>query len=165
MRVALAVVAEKPVEPLMHRVALRAGKAESPFAESAGAVAVAAEQLGDRLLRLGDGPLAFRFHFTVVPDKGVAGVLAGHEHAARRRADGVAAVVAREAHALRGQAVEVGCLDFFLPVAAQLRVAQVVGEDEDDVRLGRLGLCGLGQAQQNDRGQGQLGQAEESGLD
>ena len=162
VRVALAVVAEKPVEALVDRVALRAGKAESPFAERAGAVAVAAQQLGDRLLRLGDGPLAFRFHFAVVADEGVPGMFAGDEHAARRRADGVAAVVAREAHALRGQAVEVGRLDFFLPVAAQLRVAQVVGENEDNVRLGRLGLGGLGQAQRHDDGQGQLGQADES---
>ena len=146
VRVALAVVAEKPVEALVDRVALRAGKAESPFAERAGAVAVAAQQLGDRLLRLGDGPLAFRFHFAVVAYEGVPGMFAGDEHAARRRADGVAAVVAREAHALRGQAVEVWRLDFFLPVAAQLRVAEVVGEDEDDVRPGRLGLGGLAQA-------------------
>ena len=162
VRVALAVVAKKPVEALVDRIALRAGKTESPFAERTGAVAVTTQQLGDGLLRLGDGPLAFRLHFAVVANEGVPRVLASDEHAARRRADGVATVVAREAHSLRGQAVEVGGLDFFLPVAAQLRVAQVVGKDEDDVRLGRLGLGGLGQAQRDDGNQGQPGQANES---
>ena len=138
VRVALAVVAKKTIEPLMHRVAFRAGKAQTPFAECAGAVSMTAQQLGDGLLRLGDGPLAFRFHFTIVADKGVPGVLAGHEHATRWRADGVAGVVTREAHALPGQAVEVGRLDFLLTVAAQLRVAQVVGENENDVRPSHL---------------------------
>ncbi|MBR20115.1 MAG: hypothetical protein CMA64_08235 [Euryarchaeota archaeon] len=83
-------------------------------------------------------------------------MLAGHQHAARRRADGVAGVVASEPHALLGQAVEVGSLDFFLPIAAQLRVAKVVGHDENNVRLGRLGL---GQAADENQRQRQLGQA------
>ena len=47
----------------------------------------------------------------------------------------VAGVVRRQTHPLGGQPVDVGRADFLLAVAAQVAVAQVVGEDEDDVRL------------------------------
>ena len=70
----------------------------------------------------------------------MAGVLAGHEAAARRRADGAAGVGLGEAHALGRQAVEVGRLDALLAVAAEVAVAEVVGQDEDDVGLG-AGAC------------------------
>ena len=42
-------------------------------------------------------------------------------------------VEVREAHALGGHAVEVGRADARMAVAAQVAVAQIVGEDDDDV--------------------------------
>ena len=163
VRVALAVVAVEPVEALMDRIALRAGEAQTPLAERAGRVALVAQQLGHRDFIPRDWPLAFRLNLAVVPHERVPRVLAGHQHTARRRADGVAGVVAREPHALLGQAIEVGGLDFFLAVTAQLGVTEIVRHDEDDVRLGCLGR--LGQGECRDNGRGKLGQAGESGLE
>jgi hypothetical protein len=45
-------------------------------------------------------------------------------------------VKARETHALIGESIEIGSCDFSAE-AAQVREAEVVGEDEEDVWLGR----------------------------
>ena len=74
----------------------------------------------------------------VVADGGVAGVLAGHQAAARRGADGAAGVELRELHPLGRHAVDVRRLDLLLAVAAEFAVAEVVGDDEHDVRPRRL---------------------------
>ena len=50
----------------------------------------------------------------------------------------------REAHPLRGQPVDVGSRKLSLPVAAQVTVAQVVGQDIYDVRRRGSGGFGLG---------------------
>jgi hypothetical protein len=67
-------------------------------------------------------------------------VLAGHEHAAGGSADGIAAVVLGQTHAFRCHAVEVRCLDDFLPVATEIAGAEVIGEDENDVWLAGVSL-------------------------
>ena len=130
---ALAVVAEEVVEALLQRVALRAGRAEAPLAGGRGDVAAGLQPLGDRDGGRRQRPLALRLHLLVVADRRVPGVQARHQHAARRRADRVARVVPREAHALGGQAVDRGRADLLLAVGSDVSVAQVVGEDEDDV--------------------------------
>lgn len=74
----------------------------------------------------------------------MASVLAGHQHAARRRADSAAGVAIGESHALGRQAIDVRRLDLLLAVAAEVVHPKVVGHDEDEVgrlwRLGRLTL-------------------------
>ena len=87
-----------------------------------------------------DGLLPFAFRAqaaAVVADVGVARMLAGHEHAARGRAHVVAGVMRGELHALAGEAVNVGRLEPLLAVTAQVAVAQVIGDEEDDVGFGR----------------------------
>lgn len=49
----------------------------------------------------------------------------------------------REPHALLGQRINIGGADFFLPVTAKLSIAQIVREDEDDVRFGFALRCRL----------------------
>src|SRR5207302_331400 len=104
----------------------------------AGDVADAFEEPGDGDGVGGDRLLAFRLGLDVVADLRVAGVLAGHEDAARWGADGIAGVVLGEAQALGGELVEVGRPDLLLPVAAELGVTEIVGEDVDDVGLLRV---------------------------
>ncbi len=58
---------------------------------------------------------------------------AGHEHAARRRADGVAGVALCQAHAVFGDLVDVGRADFGLAERADVAVTEVIGDEEDDV--------------------------------
>jgi hypothetical protein len=87
-------------------------------------VTSSAERLGG-----GIGPAGVAAH------AGAAVVLAGHEHAARGRADGGAGVEVGEAQALRGHAVEVGRGDDLLAVAAEIAVAEVIGHDPDEVGL------------------------------
>jgi hypothetical protein len=140
----LAVVAEEEVEALAVRIAGGADRAETPLADGGGGEAGFLEDLreGDRFG--GKRVLAFiefreteAFRLAVAADFGVAEVFAGEQHTARGRADRSTAVVAGEAGALGGETINVRCADFFLPVAAEFAVAEVVGQDEDEVRLRR----------------------------
>ena len=85
----------------------------------------------------------------VVADERVAGMLARHEHAAGRGADVVAGVVVGELQALGGEAVEVGRADNFLTERAEVAVAEIVGEDKNDV--GRTVRGRVGQGGEEDR--------------
>ena len=82
MRVPLVQVAVKGIEPLFGRQPVGALVAESPFAKAAGRVTGLLEQL-----RHGEvaGPEVVS---AVTTNIGVSGVEPGHQHAARRRADG-----------------------------------------------------------------------------
>ena len=125
--VGLVEVAEEIIKALVVRRGRAVLVAEAPFTDERGVIAGLFEQAGDGAV------LGFQPDLGIAADGGVAGVLAGHEHAARRRADGGAGVELREAQALRRQPVDVRCGDLLLPVAPEVAVAEIVGEDEDDV--------------------------------
>src|SRR5262249_43329965 len=73
-------------------------------------------------------------------DAGARRVLPGHQCGARGLAV-LALMVIREPHALRREAVDVGRLVIFRAVTRDVRVAEIGGEDEDEVgvRVGREG--------------------------
>ncbi len=131
--VPLVEVAEERVEAHAARVAGRAGLAEAPLAEESGRVAGVAEEVSDRPLaraqRLDVDPVPAG----VAADAHVAHVAAGHEDGARRRADRRARVEVGEAEALGREAVDARRADELLAVGAHVSVAEVVGDDEDDV--------------------------------
>ncbi len=58
----------------------------------------------------------------------------GQEARARRRARGVPRVMLREPHPGVRQSVEMRRRELLLPIAAEVAIAQIVAEDEDDVR-------------------------------
>jgi hypothetical protein len=62
-------------------------------------------------------------------------VLAFKKATPRRRTHRAAGIVAGEFHPLGGHAVEIGCFDDFLPEAPEITIAEIIGEDEDDVGL------------------------------
>ena len=65
-------------------------------------------------------------------------ILAGHDARPRGRADRARGVPRGEPHSLRRQAIDIWRLvEGLRVVAADVHVAQVVGQDEDDVRPGR----------------------------
>ena len=129
VREALIIEAEEMIEALLVRAAGMAGPSnESPLADHAGLVAGLLQQHRDRYIP-GFQPAA------VAGDRGVPHVLAGHQRAARWRADVVSGVVAGVADPLARQLVEARCLDLLLAVAAKVSVAEVVSEDEDNVGL------------------------------
>jgi hypothetical protein len=65
----------------------------------------------------------------------------------------------RESHPFAGQTVEIRCRDFGgRVVAAGITVAEVVREDVDDVRLGRIG--GKSRSGEQNRRDGQHGEGE-----
>ena len=151
VRHALAVVAEPAVKALLQLRPAGGRAAEAPFAEAARRITGGLEdfsqcdrRVGNRILplvlRLAESRQPLRIVcLPVVADEGVAGVLAGHQHAARRGADRISAVVLGELHALRSQAVHIRRLDDLLPVAAEIPRTEVIGQDEDDVRLACVG--------------------------
>ena len=113
--------------------------AEVPLAEVASAVARASE-------RVREGPFVGAQQRTAadgVPDAGAVAVVAG-EKAGPGGGAGGADVVVGEAHGVLVEAVEARRADRAVAVAAQVAVALVVGEDEDDV--GARIHCSLRQA-------------------
>jgi hypothetical protein len=68
-------------------------------------------------------------------DAGAGAVLAAEQRRARRLAVGAAGVAVREPHSLAGQAVDVRRLVVLAAVGGDVGVAEVVGEDQDDVGL------------------------------
>ena len=110
--------------------------AEVPLTKVPGAVASASE-------RVGEGPLVGaqqRAAADGVPDAGAIAVVAGEKAGAGGGAGG-ADVVVGEAHGVLVEAVEAGRADCAVAVAAQVAVALVVGEDEDDVGARSHGYC------------------------
>ena len=83
-------------------------------------------------------------------------VAAGHECRAGRAADGGRCVVVGEPGALGGEPVDVRCLDLLEaralvrgPIAPDVVVAEVIGEDDDDVRLLRGRVCSVEHSQRS----------------
>src|SRR5206468_13023923 len=115
--------------------ARRAGAAQTPFAENPGAVSGLLEQACHGDVR------RLEVHVLLVAAyAGVAGVFARHQRATRWSADSVAGVDLSEAHPFGRQAVDVRRLNHLLPEAAEVAIAQVVGQAENDVgfRAGAL---------------------------
>ena len=125
-------IAEKVVEALSQRVAGTVGKAKAPFA-------VTARRIACRLEDLGQGDILIpQVGVAKVPTNGsVAPVEARDQDAPRGRTDSRSGIGLREPHPLRGKPVQMGCPDPVLPVGAEVPVAQVIGHDQDDVRLRR----------------------------
>ena len=112
---------------------------EVPLAEVPGAVASAGECVRE-------GPLVGaqqRAATDGVPDASAVAVVAGEQAGAGGGAGG-ADVIVGEAHGVLVEAVEARRADRAVAVTAQVAVALVVGEDEDDV--GARGHCSLRQA-------------------
>ena len=149
----LAVVAEEFGEAFFFGNAGRAGVAEAPFAEGAGGVAVILQDGGDGEAAIGERVLAFGLEAAVAADGGMTGVEAGHEACSAGSADGGAGIELGEAHALGGEVVDVWGVDVLLTLVAGVAIAEVVGEDEDYVRvlLCAEGLCCCEQQEQDDR--------------
>ena len=81
------------------------------------------------------GELAFGRHPQIATDIGVAAMGAGKKAGARRGADRSARIVLGEKHSRGGKGIDIGSLDELLSVASQISPTQVVGYDEDHIRL------------------------------
>ena len=122
-------------KPWLRRQVLRQ-VAEVPLADAGGGVALGLESLGQRDL-VGRQPAGgvgeqhaarCRWHMPAADRQP-----AGEQRRPARRADLGRRVELREPHALGGHAVEVRRADGRVAVAAEVAVAEVVGEDDDDV--------------------------------
>ena len=112
---------------------------EVPFADVTGCVALLLEQLGQ-------GDLGFPQVDPVPagnpsPDPVSIRGAPGQDGGAGRGTYGAGRVALSKLGPLFGEAVEVGGLDDGVPVAGEVTPAQVVGQEDDEVRLGFL-LCG-----------------------
>lgn len=123
--------------------------AEMPFADERCCVV--------GLQRFSDGDLGQRQAVLVVglddriAKAGADGVAAGHQPGARGRADVGGGVKGRELRAFLRHAIEIGRADQFRAVGAEIAIAQIVGEDDDDVGLAARRL---GQRLRRRRGEG-----------
>ena len=121
------------------------GETEVPLADRGGGVAVLFQQSRHREPVGRDERIVIGAVEHALLQVRAPRVAARQQAVARGRADGGAAVRIGEGHALRDQPVEVRRLDFSALGVERLHVAvaQIVGEDVDDVGLGSWG-CGEG---------------------
>ncbi len=134
MRVRLAEEAEPLVEPFARRVAGGAKLAERPLSEQPGPIARLLQDVGNGHVLWPEG----KVRVLVAAGARMAGVVAGHQAAAGRRAYGRAGIGLRKAHPFRGDPVEVRCLHLPGAITAEIAVAEVVGQDQQDVRFSGL---------------------------
>ncbi len=127
VRVALVQVAEEGVEALPGRHAGGALVAQAPLADEAGGIPRLLELLGDGNI------LRPQIRLRVAANEAAAGVQTGHQHAAGGGADGGAGIELGEPDALRRHPVQVRRPNRGMPVAAEIAVAEIVREDDDDV--------------------------------
>ena len=158
VRVDLIVVAEEHIEAVLFRYAGRVASAAAPLAETAGGVAERLEHRGDGHLLRPQGRAA-----AVDSHRGMPAVFPREEAAPRRCANARPGEQVVEPDPLGGQAVNVGRLDIPSPHEPWLVVAQLIGHDVDDVRLGG-GRRGSGRRQRGGRRQEQGGEKCESAL-
>jgi hypothetical protein len=130
---ALAVVTEKGPEALSEGAADRPREAQSPLAKGSGGITRTAQQRGDGQRAFGQGSLAFWKDLLVAADGRVARVQAGQQAGSARGADRGTGIVTGETHPFPRHAVQIRSADILLAVAAEIAVAQVVGEDVNDV--------------------------------
>jgi len=135
--VCLIEVADELIKPFLIRQAAGTSIAQPPFANEASVIACLLEDFRNCLVLWTEGRLG-----GVAANGSVAGVETSHQAGARGGADGAAGVALGEANAFGGEAIDVRGFDFRLAVAAQIAIAQIIGEDEDNVWPLRRGcLC------------------------
>jgi hypothetical protein len=157
VRVALAVVAEEMIEPVLQRAAARVEHAHAPLADGGGCVAGGLEQLSDGEGALRQRLLALGLDFAVRADRRMARVQPGHQRRAARCADGRAAIGLQVARALARHPVEVRRLDQLLSVHAHVALREIVAEDEDEVGLRRGQATGGSEREPQHREREELG--------
>ena len=107
--------------------ALHLSGCQMPFADESRVVACVVKRVGE--------PVLPRVALHVVRhDARVGGIASGHQHAPVRRAERTARDGVGEGHAFRGQTVDAGCGDVRAAVEPKIAGAQLVVEDEDEVR-------------------------------
>ena len=111
-----------------------------PFADQGCVVAVLPDERGDRRVagRQPDVGRASSRQGLLQPDVQPLRVASGEKRTSRRRADGSCGVGARERDSLLGEPIERGRLVVGAAVTAQIAIAQIVREDEEDVWSGTL---------------------------
>ena len=108
-------------------------QAQMPLADGSRSIASLVEKVGQgELLRFDDHAGITSSHVGV---RASPGIHAREQRIARWRAGGCRCMSLREAQSGRSQLVDVGCADVACPVARQVAIAQVVGQDDDHVGL------------------------------
>jgi hypothetical protein len=140
----------------MRRQPLGPGVPEVPFADHPGRAASALEQLGERdfALRQVQRIRLWRVRGRIERQAAAERIAARHQRRASRRAEGHRRIEVRELRSFRRHAVEVRSLEFRMAVAREVTIAEVIGEDEDDVRLRRGGGLAAKQCQERHEGEG-----------
>jgi hypothetical protein len=146
--------AEVFVEAVVRRQELRQ-VAKVPFAITGGRVTERLDHLGDGHFAIADANLGLRAEHIRQADP--LRVTARHQGRPRRRTHGGGGVEVGEARPLGRHAVDVGRLIPFGPETADIRVAHIVDEDNDEIRQPLLALAGRGIQSAPARGNGHPG--------
>jgi hypothetical protein len=140
----LTVVTEEQIESFAVGIARAAHRPQAPLAHRAGGVTGPLKYLSQREGLFRQRILAFRefrkrnSSRQIPAHLGVPRMPAGHQHAACRSTHRRARIMPGESRSLRSQPIEVGRGDLLLAVTTQFAPAQIVSQNEDDVRpLGR----------------------------
>jgi hypothetical protein len=141
-------VTQETVEVVETALVRRVGgfEPEVPLADEAGAITGRLEQTRQQH---GVGrqvaPTVFGVSTDHSGDADGVGILSREQRGARRRADRAVRVKVVEPHPVADQCVDVGRFEVGRAVAGEIAVAQIVDEDDDDVRTvcrrSRCGVC------------------------
>ena len=145
--------------------------AEVPLAGEERRVAAVAQRFGEggfgerEVIGVGSGEeLAGPHAGDEIRDTEARRIFSGHDATAGGRADAAGGVTLREPHAAFGERVDVRCLvERVRVIRADVHVAEVVGEDEDDVRAGGRGGVGGGGRREGEKEGKREGEKETDG--
>src|SRR5262245_41961130 len=134
VRMKLAEVSEKLVKTNRIRMSLRTDLAQTPFSKQRRRITGVLEHMSDRSVACAQRLKANGDTRRIAAHARMPNMLPGHQHGSRGSANCRSRVELRIAPALGCHATQVGCLNQLLAVAAQIAVAEVVGQDEDQIR-------------------------------
>ena len=145
MAITLTIVPEKGVKALIDGVAFGGGIAQAPLAKSPCGITGLFEQFRKGIGAVRYGVLTLRPDLIITPYRSMACVLTGHQYGTGRGAYRASGVMLSEQHPLLRELVNIRCSYFFLSIAPQITISQIVGNNVDNVREcgGRFfsGLC------------------------
>ena len=136
----LAIVAVEAMESLVQWIARASNRPQPPLAECPERLPQAPQgewqsQFPSRHWLL---PLpTFPHPSAIFSDVSMSRMLPTHQDTPRRRADIVPRIMRQEPHPLPGHAVQIGCLDFLLPITSQISITEIIGQNENDIGQSR----------------------------
>ena len=129
----LTIVANESVKALIVGITFWAGKSQPPFSKSACCIALLLEHFRQGEYAIRKRILPLWFDFFIATNKCMSGMEPSHESGSGGCTNRAARIVLEQLHSFCSHAIQIRSLEIFLAKGAQISIAQIVGENEDDI--------------------------------